>query len=89
MEDHSEEIAAILERNKRVEENKLWEESLTRRGFIVILTYVAAYLFMRYNGLQNPALQALIPSGAYLLSTLTLPPLKRMWMRVRSKGKWN
>ncbi len=74
-------IAAILERNKRVELDKAWEQSFTRRGFIALVTYIAAYLFLRWNNLTSPELQALIPSGAYILSTLTLPPLKKWWLR--------
>src|SRR3989338_6182748 len=54
--------------------------SLTRRGFIALLTYAGAYLFIRINAFPSPELQALIPAGAYILSTLTLPPLKKWWM---------
>lgn len=85
--DHREEqIAGILERNKRVEADKAWEGSYTRRAFIAVLTYVTAYVFMRYNGLQNAGVQALLPAAAYIFSTLTLPPLKRWWIGGRSKG---
>jgi len=73
-------LQAILARNRRVESDKAWERSLTRRGFIALLTYAGAYLFIRINAFPSPELQALIPAGAYILSTLTLPPLKKWWM---------
>ena len=83
--DDTQKITEILERNMRVEADKAWERSWTRRGFIALLTYAGAYLLMRLNALQNPEFQALIPSGAYILSTLTLPPLKRWWLARSSK----
>ena len=74
-------IRALEERNKRVEKDKAWEISFTRRGFIAGITYVAALLFIKLNGIPNAALQALIPAGAYVLSTLSLPPLKQWWLK--------
>ena len=73
-------IEAILERNKRVEADKAWEGSWTRRGFIALLTYATAVLFLWTTGNRSPFLAALFPPAGYLLSTLTLPPLKRWWM---------
>ena len=74
-------IRALEDRNRRVEKDKAWEVSFTRRGFIAGTTYVAALLFMALNGMQNAPLQALIPAGAYVLSTLSLPPLKSWWLK--------
>ena len=76
-------LKAVLERNTRVEADKAWETSLTRRSFIALITYIGAYILIRYNNLTNPELQALIPSGAYVLSTLSLPPLKKRWLRLK------
>jgi hypothetical protein len=81
MENLQRSVEEILERNQRVEADKAWETSWTRRIFITALTYVAAFVFMMMNGIENPALQAFIPPCAYLISTLTLPPLKRWWIR--------
>ena len=77
-------IQAILKRNKRVEGDKAWETSFTRRGFIALITYIAAFIFLSFNELPNPAIQALIPTGAYILSTLSLPPLKKWWLKRKS-----
>ncbi|MBU2213899.1 hypothetical protein KKC44_05365 [Patescibacteria group bacterium] len=76
-------LKAVLERNARVETDKAWETSFTRRIFIALITYIGAYLLIRYNNLTNPELQALIPSGAYILSTLSLPPLKKWWIGLK------
>ena len=77
-------IQAILERNRRVEIDKAWEVSLARRGFIALVTYCAALLLFWSAALPIPLLQALIPAGAYLLSTLSLPWVKRWWMGKRT-----
>lgn len=81
MEKLESEIEAIQERNRRVELDKKWETSFTRRGFITLVTYIAAFLFFFLNEIPSPESQALIPSGAYFLSTLSLPPLKKWWLR--------
>lgn len=74
-------IQAILERNKRVEADKAWEGSWTRRGFIAVLTYFTALGILWMIGTERPYLGALFPPAGYVLSTLTLPPLKRWWMK--------
>ncbi|OGJ59314.1 hypothetical protein A2881_00045 [Candidatus Peribacteria bacterium RIFCSPHIGHO2_01_FULL_55_13] len=76
-------IQMILERNKRVELDKAWETSITRRGFIALLTYGITALLFWINDLPIPLLQALIPASAYLLSTLSLPWLKKRWIQQR------
>lgn len=70
----------ILERNARVEADKAWETSKTRRGMIALLTYFIAFLYMRSLGVPDAAFSALIPTGGYLLSTLSLSYLKRYWL---------
>ncbi len=78
-------IEAILERNKRVEADKAWEGSWLRRGFIALLTYATATCFLWSTGNQSPFLAALFPPAGYVLSTLTLPPLKRWWIGRRTR----
>jgi hypothetical protein len=72
-------IEQIAERNKRVELDKAWETSKTRRGLIALITYAVAVLFMYRIGINEPFVNALVPTGGYLLSTLSLPILKRWW----------
>ncbi len=76
-------LQAILDRNARVERDKAWETSLTRRGTIAGMTYLTACVFLWLIGNDNVWLNALVPTGGYLLSTLTLPPLKNLWLQQR------
>jgi hypothetical protein len=73
-------IHGIIERNKRVEADKAWETSWTRRLFIACITYVTACLFLWLIENPHPTINALVPTGGYLLSTLSLPWLKRWWI---------
>lgn len=73
-------LQAIEERNRRVEIEKAWEMSITRRAFIALLTYLTATVFLWLVAIPFPFLSALIPTGGYLLSTLSLPWIKRHWM---------
>ncbi len=70
----------IKERNARVETDKAWETSWLRRTSIAILTYIIAAIYMSYAGLNHPMLGAFVPSGGYLLSTLSLPFVKNIWL---------
>lgn len=74
------EITQIQERNKRVELDKAWETSWTRRGLIATITYAIAVIFMWKIGVGDPFSNALVPAGGYLLSTLSLPFVKSWWI---------
>jgi len=67
------EILKIKERNKRVEIDKAWETSNTRRMIIAILTYIVVVIFLFSIDAPNPLLSAFIPAIGFILSTLTLP----------------
>jgi hypothetical protein len=74
------EIEQIKERNLRVEGDKAWERSAFRRVLILVVTYIIASIVMYTIGVTNYLLNALIPTVGYLLSTLSLPPIKRWWI---------
>lgn len=78
------ELAALRERNRRVELDKARETSLFRRSLIMGFIYTVAVLFMFIAHLEKPWPGALVPSLGYLMSTLSLPPIKRWWLRKRS-----
>ena len=73
-----EEINNIKERNKRVELDKKWETSLTRKIFIMVLTYIVviiySYLVRNYD---NIFLSSLVPIIGFTLSTLSLKSLEK------------
>jgi hypothetical protein len=75
------EIAAIKERNRRVEADKAWERSGFRILSITIITYIIASLVMGAIGIANYLLSALIPAIGYFLSTQSLPIIKRWWIK--------
>lgn len=75
------EIEEIKARNKKVESDKDWETSLTRKAAIFIFTYLALGIYMNVIGIANPWLNAIIPSIGFLLSTLTLPFVKKLWLK--------
>jgi hypothetical protein len=79
----SEEINRIKERNNRVELDKAWERSFTRRFTIMALTYVVAVIWLLMIDESDEFLKALVPVFGYLLSTLSLPFAKRFWLRRR------
>jgi len=76
-----EEIELIKGRNKRVELDKGWETSWTRRLVITVFTYITAGIWLVIIEVNNPWLNALIPTGAYILSTLSLPFIKKWWQK--------
>jgi len=78
-------VEKILERNSRVELDKAWETSKTRRMCIAGITYGIAVFFMWRIGVNNPMVNALVLTGGYLLSTLSLTFVKKYWLRKYGK----
>ena len=79
------EIAALKERNARVETDKAWETSACRVGSIMAITYVLAAFTMHLIGADNVLRGAFIPTLGYFLSTQSLPAIKRWWLARRNK----
>ncbi len=75
------EVNKIKERNKRVEADKAWERSYARRALLVIFTYLAIAIYLWAIGIPHAWLTAVVPSVGFLLSTLTLPFFKGLWLR--------
>ena len=77
-----EEIKKIQERNKRVEMDKRWETSVTRRICIAILTYavVVIYSYLIKN-FDNVLLSSIVPVIGFILSTLSLKVIRKIWQR--------
>lgn len=76
------EIEIIKERNRKVEAEKAWEVSFSRRLFIAASTYVIAAIWLVFVVHDSyPLLKAFVPAVGYLLSTLSLPFIKTWWTR--------
>ena len=76
------EINLIKARNKKVEGDKAWETSWSRKVLIVVLTYLVIVVFFHFAGLPKPFINSIIPALAFVLSTLTLPVFKKWWLKV-------
>ena len=74
------ELAKIKARNERVEKDKAWETSWTRRLSIFILTYAVIVIFFKVSGFPDLWFNAAIPAIAFLISTLTLSLVKDWWL---------
>jgi len=79
-------INLIEQRNKKVELDKAWETSWTRKIIIIILTYVTIVLFFYVAKLPKPFINSIIPTTGFVLSTLSLPFFRRIWI-VKCKSK--
>ena len=75
-----ERIKKIEKRNERVELDKKWETSWTRKICIMILTYIVviiySYLIRNYD---NILLSSLVPVIGFTLSTLSLGLIRKIW----------
>lgn len=80
-------VQSIENRNKRVELDKDWETSYTRRFFVVVFTYLSIALYLKYIVKIEPWLNAIVPTLGFLFSTLTLPFFKKIWGKYIYK-KW-
>lgn len=76
-----ERVAKIEDRNRLVELNKAWETSWTRKVLLIIFTYLAIALYLKFVVGINPWINAIVPALGFLLSTLTLPWFKGVWMK--------
>lgn len=74
-------VKAIEERNNRVEKDKAWETSLTRKIIILLLTYTVVVLFFFTAKLPQPFVNAIVPALGFALSTLALPYVKNLWVK--------
>ncbi len=78
-------LQAIEERNARVEFDKAWEVSWTRCFAILVVTYVVVALVLTRIHPEGAWIDAIIPCFGYILSTLSLPPIKAFWIKRKTK----
>jgi hypothetical protein len=81
IEELKKELDEIKIRNKRVESDKAWETSWTRKLLILVLTYIVIVIFFLVAKLPDPFANAVVPSVAFVLSTLTVPLFKNWWAK--------
>jgi hypothetical protein len=74
-------VAVLEARNKKVETNKAWETSFFRVLMLVAITYAVVGLTLIAMQNPQPWINALIPSLGFFLSTLSLPFIKKYWVK--------
>ena len=73
-------INEIEKRNKRVELDKSWETSWTRKICIMILTYIVVIIYSYViRESNNILLSSLVPVIGFTLSTLSLKIVRNIW----------
>jgi hypothetical protein len=76
-------IDAIEQRNIKVELDKSWETSWSRKIIIAILTYITIVLFFFVAQLPKPFINSIVPTTGFVLSTLSLPFFKKLWIKFK------
>ena len=80
MEELKKELEEIKLRNKRVELDKKWETSYTRKICICVLTYIVVLIYSNMvNKSNNIFLSSLVPVIGFFLSTLSLKLIRKVW----------
>jgi len=80
MEELKKELEEIKQRNKRVELDKKWETSYTRKIVICVLTYIVVVVYSNITSKTNNIfLSSLVPVIGFSLSTLSLRIIRKVW----------
>ncbi len=74
-------VAALEQRNERVETDKAWETSKTRSTLIAAITYLICLIVFHLIGSPQAFRNALIPTIGYYLSTQSIPIARAWWQR--------
>jgi len=86
VEELKKEIEQIKIRNAKVELDKKWETSFTRRICICILTYIVVIIYSYLiNKISNIFLSSLVPVIGFTLSTLSLKFVRNIWEKSNRK----
>ena len=79
-------IAAIEARNQKVETDKAWETSWTRRLSVAPLTYIVVVIYLHIIHNNAPFINAAVPVAGFVLSTLVLRRVKEYWQNRREEN---
>ena len=77
----AEKIEIIEKRNRRVEADKAWESSWSRKILLALFTYLSIALYFQYILQKDPWLNAIVPTVGFILSTMTLSFFKELWIK--------
>lgn len=74
-------VKALKKRNRSVEGDKAWETSYSRRALLAVFTYLAIALYLQAINIPDAWLNAVVPTAGFMISTLTLPFFKKVWVK--------
>jgi preprotein translocase subunit SecF len=74
-------IETIEARNRTVESNKAWENSLIRRVSIAMMTYIVVVIYHLIIGAKNVYIISAVPVIGFILSTLSLQYIRSIFNR--------
>jgi nicotinamide riboside transporter PnuC len=78
-------LKAIEARNARVELDKAWETSWTRRLSIAALTYAVIVVYLHIINNNAPFINAAVPVVGFILSTLVMRQVRDFWQSRNQK----
>lgn len=81
-----EEINKIICRNNKVEADKAWETSCTRKIVVALMTYFVMICVMYVLKMDNPFISAIIPTLGFVLSTISANLVKNFWINKYQKN---
>ena len=84
--DTQKELTKIVRRNKRVEADKAWEVSKFRAVTVLVFIYLVAFAYMWFLGVEDSWMHAFVPVIGYFASSLSMPHLKKWWIRRFNKS---
>lgn len=79
-------LKKIESRNHHVEADKAWETSYARKFIIALFTYLAIATYLKFFVGIDPWINAIVPTIGFLLSTLSLPFIKKYWQKYLYKS---
>lgn len=80
MKELEKEIEQIKQRNRKVELDKKWETSVTRKICICVLTYIVVIIYSYLTSkINNIFLSSLVPVIGFTLSTISLNFIRKLW----------
>lgn len=81
MKDLEARVREIEKRNQRVELDKKWGTSWTRRLSVAAMTYMAVFVYLIVIDNDKPAANSIVPTAGFLLSALVMKSIRNIWQR--------
>lgn len=81
METLEQRVKTIEDRNEKVELDKGWETSWTRKILLASFTYIAISTYLWAIDIGRPFLNAIVPAVGFMISTFSMPFFKEVWSK--------